>query len=295
MKRRARGASDAVTQWSLVASLAPAVVEHETAERGRRPVFVEHVSSQGCDYSVGVTDANKCRPLLDVVEDLPAHGWTDIGMGEVGDVGALPSGEVEGRAEPCGGARHGGAPGRTGPPVRDDPGQPGRPAAGGGRAPAPQQAGARPDGQVRERLRGPAGRHGPAPSAVPRHRGVSESTQRSAAGESRCGRSASTANGRAGRIAGERWPCTAQRPECSGGSRMGLPAKHGRYAGRPSGREGRQRDWAGTGVDFGVGAPEFGHLSVPRREYAMHRTAARRRAMTTRAATVPPWPGRLLE
>ena len=82
MKRRARGASDAVTQWSLVASLASAVVEHETAERGRGPVFVEHVSSQGCDYSVGVTDANKCRPLLDVVEDLPAHGWTDIGMGE---------------------------------------------------------------------------------------------------------------------------------------------------------------------------------------------------------------------
>ena len=34
------------------------------------------------DYPAGVTDANKCRPVLDVVEDLPAHGWTDIGMGE---------------------------------------------------------------------------------------------------------------------------------------------------------------------------------------------------------------------
>jgi len=33
-------------------------------------------------YSVSVTDPNKCRPVLDVVEDLPEHGWTDIGMGE---------------------------------------------------------------------------------------------------------------------------------------------------------------------------------------------------------------------
>ena len=47
-----------------------------------RGEFVEHVSSQGWDYPAGVTDANKCRPVLDVVEDLPAHGWTDIGMGE---------------------------------------------------------------------------------------------------------------------------------------------------------------------------------------------------------------------
>ena len=44
--------------------------------------FVEYVSSRGWDYSVSVTDANKCRPVLDVVEDLPEHGWTDIGMGE---------------------------------------------------------------------------------------------------------------------------------------------------------------------------------------------------------------------
>ncbi len=40
------------------------------------------MSSQGWDHSVSVTDANKCRPVLDVVADLPAHGWTDIGMGE---------------------------------------------------------------------------------------------------------------------------------------------------------------------------------------------------------------------
>ncbi len=31
---------------------------------------------------MSVTDPNKCRPVLDVVEDLPEHGWTDIGMGE---------------------------------------------------------------------------------------------------------------------------------------------------------------------------------------------------------------------
>ena len=43
---------------------------------------MEYVSSRGWDYSVSVTDANKCRPVLDVVEDLPEHGWTDIGMGE---------------------------------------------------------------------------------------------------------------------------------------------------------------------------------------------------------------------
>ena len=47
-----------------------------------RGEFVEYVSSRGWDYSVSVTDANKCRPVLDVVEDLPEHGWTDIGMGE---------------------------------------------------------------------------------------------------------------------------------------------------------------------------------------------------------------------
>ncbi|MCZ0943860.1 MAG: transposase [Gammaproteobacteria bacterium] len=47
-----------------------------------RGAFVEYVSDRGWDYSVSVTDANKCRPVLDVVEDLPEHGWTDIGMGE---------------------------------------------------------------------------------------------------------------------------------------------------------------------------------------------------------------------
>ena len=47
-----------------------------------RGEFVEHVSSQGCDYSVSVMDANKPRPVLDVVEDLPTHGSADIGMGK---------------------------------------------------------------------------------------------------------------------------------------------------------------------------------------------------------------------
>ena len=46
-----------------------------------RGEFVEYVSSRGWDYSVSVTDVNKCRPVLDVVEDLPVRGWTDIGMG----------------------------------------------------------------------------------------------------------------------------------------------------------------------------------------------------------------------
>ena len=47
-----------------------------------RGAFVEYVSDRGWDHSVSVTGANKCRPVLDVVEGLPEHGWTDIGMGE---------------------------------------------------------------------------------------------------------------------------------------------------------------------------------------------------------------------
>ena len=75
------------------------------------------MSSRGWDYSVSVTDANKCRPVLDVVEDLPEHGWTDIGMGESATWGALPPGEEEGRAELRGGARDGAASGRVVPPA----------------------------------------------------------------------------------------------------------------------------------------------------------------------------------
>ena len=44
--------------------------------------FVEYVRGRGWDVSVSVTDPNKCRPVLDVVEGLPEHGWEDIGMGE---------------------------------------------------------------------------------------------------------------------------------------------------------------------------------------------------------------------
>ena len=47
-----------------------------------RGEFVEYLSAHGWDYSVSVTDANKCRPVLDMVENLPERGWTDIGMGE---------------------------------------------------------------------------------------------------------------------------------------------------------------------------------------------------------------------
>ena len=117
--------------------------------------FVEYVSSRGWDYSVSVTDANKCRPVLDVVEDLPEHGWTDIGMGESATPGALPAGEVGGRAELRRGAPHGGAPGRAAPPVHGDPGEPGRPAPSGGGAPASQQAGACPAGRFENTFKGP--------------------------------------------------------------------------------------------------------------------------------------------
>ena len=34
---------------------------------------------------VSVTDANKRRPVLDVVKDLPEYGWTDIGRGETAE------------------------------------------------------------------------------------------------------------------------------------------------------------------------------------------------------------------
>ena len=34
------------------------------------------------DLSVSVTDANKCRPVLDMAEGLPEHGWEDIGDSE---------------------------------------------------------------------------------------------------------------------------------------------------------------------------------------------------------------------
>ena len=47
-----------------------------------RGAFVEYLAERGWDYSISVTDPNKCRPVLDVVEDLPERGWTDIGMGE---------------------------------------------------------------------------------------------------------------------------------------------------------------------------------------------------------------------
>ncbi len=47
-----------------------------------RGAFVEHVRGEGWDLSISVTDPNKCRPVLDVVEGLPEHGWEDIGKGE---------------------------------------------------------------------------------------------------------------------------------------------------------------------------------------------------------------------
>ena len=47
-----------------------------------RGAFFEYLAERGWDYSISVTDPNKCRPVLDVVEDLPERGWTDIGMGE---------------------------------------------------------------------------------------------------------------------------------------------------------------------------------------------------------------------
>ena len=48
-----------------------------------RGEFVEHVSSQEPGLPGGRDGyANKRRPVLDVVGDLPEHGWTDIGMGE---------------------------------------------------------------------------------------------------------------------------------------------------------------------------------------------------------------------
>ena len=44
--------------------------------------FVEFVRGKGWDVSISVTDPNKSRPVLDVVEGLPEHGWEDIGNGE---------------------------------------------------------------------------------------------------------------------------------------------------------------------------------------------------------------------
>ena len=44
--------------------------------------FVEFARGRGWDVSVSVTDPNKSRPILDVVEGLPEHGWEDIGGGE---------------------------------------------------------------------------------------------------------------------------------------------------------------------------------------------------------------------
>ena len=75
--------------------------------------------------------------------------------GRVGDLGALPAGEVEGRAELRRGARDDAAAGRAAAALRGDPGEPGRPAAGGGGAPAPQQAGACPAGRFENAFKGP--------------------------------------------------------------------------------------------------------------------------------------------
>ena len=59
--------------------------------------FVEYVSSRGCDYSVSVTDANK-RPAGAGRGGGPAGTWLDGHRLGDGDLGALPAGEVEGRA-----------------------------------------------------------------------------------------------------------------------------------------------------------------------------------------------------
>ena len=47
-----------------------------------RREFVECVRGRGWDVSVSVTDPNKRRPILDMVEGLPERGWEDIGNGE---------------------------------------------------------------------------------------------------------------------------------------------------------------------------------------------------------------------
>ena len=60
VKRRARGASDAETLWSLVA----------------------YCRERGWDYSVSLTDARKRAPGLDGIDELPDAAWTDIGLDE---------------------------------------------------------------------------------------------------------------------------------------------------------------------------------------------------------------------
>ena len=59
---------------------APVWVHCDAAYYRRK--FVEYVRGEGWDVSISVTDPNKRRPVLDVVEGLPERGWEDIGGGE---------------------------------------------------------------------------------------------------------------------------------------------------------------------------------------------------------------------
>ena len=47
-----------------------------------RGELIAYCRARGWDYSISLTHASKRAPVLDVIEGLPEHGWSDIGMGE---------------------------------------------------------------------------------------------------------------------------------------------------------------------------------------------------------------------